>query len=121
MPLKPAQMPLRLVPEVLDAVDMMAALADKAFAVVNPPVTKLGNIQHVIGGKTVGVDDAVRRHFLPDDRQQSLGLGIRDDRRKDLAAPLQQAKNGYLARRRPATLTLAPAAKITFVRLHFAR
>lgn len=42
------QMALRLIPKVLDAVDVMAVFADEHLAMIHTPMMKLGHIQHVI-------------------------------------------------------------------------
>ena len=48
-----AQMPIGLVPKVFNPVDVMAAFADKHLAVVDAPVVKLRNIQHIVYLNTV--------------------------------------------------------------------
>ena len=65
-----AQMALGLVPEILDAVDVMPARADKCFAVVHAAVMKLGDIQHIVSPEAVGINDAVGHNFLTYDRDQ---------------------------------------------------
>jgi len=59
----------RLVPEILNTVDVIDPVSEH-FAVVDPIVLKLGNIQHVVVVKTVGVYDAVREDLLLHDRHQ---------------------------------------------------
>lgn len=85
---KAPQMSFGLVPKVLNAVDVVAALADENLAVVHAPVMKLRDIQHIINLKAVRIDDAVRRDFLSNDRDQRRSFSIRDDRGINLAAAL---------------------------------
>ena len=81
-----SQMPLRLVPKVLNAIDMVTAFRHKSLAVIDALVMELRNIQHIVHLKAIGVDDAVRCHFLSNDGDQGLGFGIRDDRCVHLTA-----------------------------------
>ncbi len=85
---KAAQMSLGLVPKILNTVDVVTALADKSLAMVHTLVMKLRHIQHIIGRKTVRVDNTVGRDFLTDDGDQRGGFGVRNDRRVNLAAAL---------------------------------
>ena len=62
-----AQVPFGLVPEILDPVDMVAVFR-KGFRVIDPHMVELGNIQGVIAGEAICIDDAVRLDGLPDDR-----------------------------------------------------
>ena len=57
-----------LVPEVLDTVDMISFSIDKLLGMVDPMMPELGNIQHVVAGVSVGVNDAVGFDRLPDNR-----------------------------------------------------
>ncbi len=82
--IEPTQMPLGLVPEVLDAVNVMPALRHKGLAMVHTPVMKLRDIQHIIRCKAIRIDDTVWGHLLANDRQQRSRLGIRNNRGKHL-------------------------------------
>ena len=62
-----AQVTFGLVPEILDAIDMVAVLHE-GFRVIDPHMAELGNIKGVIAGKAVRVDNAIRLDGLPDDR-----------------------------------------------------
>ena len=81
-----SQVPRRLVPKVFNAIDVVAAFRHEGLAVIDALVMKLGDIQHVVHLKTIGVDDAVRGYFLPNDGDQGPGFGIRNDRRVHLTA-----------------------------------
>ena len=71
-----AQMTLGLVPKALNAVDVMAAFAEKNLAVVHAAMMKLGHIQNVVNLKAIYVDDAVGGNFLSNDRDKRLGFGV---------------------------------------------
>ena len=64
-----AHMTLRLVPEILDTVDMSLVVC-KEFGMVDPEVMKILYIQDVVTFPTVRINDAVRNHFTFDDWQQ---------------------------------------------------
>lgn len=61
------QVPLRLIPEVLDTVDVIL-LMSKQFWMVDPIVVKFGNVQHIIGPKAVGEDDWMGPDLVSYDR-----------------------------------------------------
>ncbi len=70
-------MTLRLVPEVLDAVDMVSGF-DKFLRVINAVMSELRNIQSIIAQKAISIDNAVWLDCLSDDRNQCILLGIRN-------------------------------------------
>ena len=59
--------------------------------------------------------DAGRLREGLDDRQQGLRSGIRDDRRIDLATPLQEPEYGHFTARATTSFPLADTAEITLV------
>ena len=111
-----SQVPLCLVPEVLDAVDMIPVLCEQ-FGVVDPDVLELGDVQHVIGPKAIGVDDGVWPHLVPYDGEKRVRAGIWDDHDMDFASPLQEAENRNLACCTAPSLALAATTKVAFI--HF--
>ena len=64
-----AHMTLRLVPEVLDPVDMRLVLG-KQFGMVDPEVMEIRDIQNVVALPAVRIDDAVGDDLALDERQQ---------------------------------------------------
>ena len=90
-----SQMPLCLVPKVLDAVDMIPVLGEQ-FGMVDPDVLELGNVQHVIGPKAIGVDDGVRPYLVSYDGEKRFRACIWDDHNMDFAATFQETKTGTL-------------------------
>ena len=63
-------MSLRLVPEILNTVDVIL-LVYKELGMVDPKVFKVRNIQDIIAFPTVGIDDAIRHDLALYDRIQS--------------------------------------------------
>ena len=112
-----AQHPLGLIPKVLDAIDVIAALGELC-RVIDPNVVELAHIQRIVAAETVGVDHTVRRHFPLDYRHQRGGTGIVDYLGIHLAAALEQAEHNNLAGRSATTLALADAAEVALVQLH---
>ena len=64
-------MPLRLVPEILDPIDVIGFIG-KQFPVVDPVMVELGNVEHIIGSEAVGTDDGIGPHLVPDDRKKRV-------------------------------------------------
>lgn len=91
------QMTLGLPPEVLDSVDVIDVLSEQ-FRVVNPDMMELGNAQNIIDTETVGVDDGVRSHLVPDDWKKRVCASIWDDNDMNLATWLQEPEDQNLAR-----------------------
>ncbi len=58
-------MTLRLVPKILNAIDVILPVffVDKLDAVIDPVMLKIAHIQYVITGKIICVNDAVRVNF----------------------------------------------------------
>ena len=82
------QMALRLIPKVLDTIDVMASFTDEHRAVIHTPMMKLGHIQHVIDLKAVRIHNAVGSYVLADDGDQRRCLGVWNDGRVHSAASL---------------------------------
>ena len=81
-----AQVALGLVPEVLDAVDVVFP-GGKELGVIDPQMAEAGNIQGIVAGEGITIDDGVRHDPLLQDGQQGRRLGVGDDHRIDLPAP----------------------------------
>lgn len=115
-PVVAAQMAFGLVPEILDAVDVVATVGEP-LPVINAPVPKLRDIKDIVGGEAVCVDDRVGLDGPAHDRHEGSTCGIGTDQRVDLAAPLQQAEDGYLAACAATALALASASEIALIHL----
>ena len=66
-----SQMSRRLVPEILDAIDVVGAV-DERVLVVDPLVMEFRNIQDIVGSVAIGVDEAVGLSAFADDPHQCL-------------------------------------------------
>ena len=62
-----SQMTLRLVPEVLDAVDMVSGF-NKFLSVIDAVMSELRDIQSIIAQKAIRIDNAVRFDCPSNDR-----------------------------------------------------
>src|ERR1035437_7088070 len=69
-----AHMTLGLIPEVLDAVDVVLLIGEQ-LGVVDAVVLEAGYIEHVVGAEGIGVDDAVGNDLVFNDSLQRLALG----------------------------------------------
>ena len=58
-------MPLGLVPEILDAINVVF-LIGKQLRMIDPIVFKFADIQHVIASPAVRINDAIRNDFVLD-------------------------------------------------------
>ena len=115
-----AQMALGLVPEVLDAVDVVAAVGEP-LPVIDASVPKLRDIKDIVGGEAVCVDDRIGLDGPAHDRHEGSACCIGNDQRVDLAAPLQQTEDGYLAACAATALALASASEIALIHLDLTR
>ena len=80
-------MPLGLVPEILDPVDVVL-LVSKQFRVVDTLVMKIRYIQSIVRSEGIRINDAIWPDFFLDNRQQRFCFCIRDDGGINLAATL---------------------------------
>ncbi len=53
--IKTPQMALRLIPKILDAVNVISLVTDKHLAVIHSPMVKFGYIQHVIDPRKLSI------------------------------------------------------------------
>ena len=79
-----AQMPLGLVPKVLDAVDVVFLVGEE-FGMVDPGVPEGGDIEHIVGAEGVGVNDTVGHDLDIKDGLERLALHIGNHLGIDLA------------------------------------
>ncbi len=87
---------LCLVPEVLDAVDVVFPVGEE-LRVIDPHMVEIGNVELVIGSEAVGVDHAVRLHFTGNNGDQRVGLCVLHRQDEDAPAAFQETEHGNLA------------------------
>lgn len=113
-------MPFRLVPEVLDAVDMVAPIG-KQLAMIDPKMVEVGDVEHIIATIAIGVDNAVWLDFTGDYGDERVGFCVTDSDGEHFAAALEQAEDRHLACRPSAAFAFSDAAEIAFIDLNLAR
>lgn len=114
----PSEMAFRLVPEILDAIDMVS-VSNEGVRVVDPHVAKLGDVQGVLRSERVRVDDAVRFDSLTEDGNECLRLRIWDHDCINAAPTLQKSKDRNLSSSSSATLSFANTTETAFIDFDF--
>ena len=115
-----AQVAFGLVPEVLDAVDVVALGSDEALLVVASDVLEFQDVQDIVGAEAVGEDDAVGPDALANDAHERCRLRVWDHHGMDQTTALEQPENRDLASRSAPALSLSIANEIALVDLHMA-
>ena len=87
-PVEFTQLALRLVPEILDPVDV-SLLLGKELRVIDPKVFEIRHIQRIVSLPAVSINDAVRDNLPHNDRHQGIGPGVWNDLRVNPATTLQ--------------------------------
>lgn len=114
-----AQIAFGLVPEILYAVDVILAFG-KDVAVIDAAVMEQRDIENIVAGVAIGIDDGIRQDALLHGIQEGIGCRVGDHLRVDFPAALQDAEHRNFSCRAPATLAFADAAEITFINLECA-
>ena len=60
---------------------------------VDPVVVELGDVEDVIGGIRVGIDNRIRNNLLPDDGQECVFADVGDHHGVDFAAAPEDAED----------------------------
>lgn len=113
-------MAFRLIPKVFDAIDVVM-LVRKELTMIDSIVLKLRYIQRIVGTIIVSIDNTIRHDLLTDDGQKGLSLGIRNHLRVDLPAPLQNAKDGHLARSSTPSFSFTATPKVGLIHFNGSR
>ena len=111
-----SQMSLGLVPEVFDPVDAISFFGEE-FGMIDTHVMEVGNVECIVCLEGIGVNNTVRSDSLFNDREQGFGSCVRHDSRKNLAAPLKQAKDGHFARCSFVSFAFSDSTEITLISL----
>ena len=116
--IEPTQMTLGLIPEVFNAINVIAPVGEE-LGVVDAHVMEVAHVESVVGLERIGVYDTVGLYLLPDYRQQCRGAGVGDDGSEDFSAPLEQAEDRDLASSSSPPLAFASASEVALVGLDF--
>ena len=84
---------------------------------VDPVVVELGDVEDVIGGIRVGIDNRIRNNLLPDDGKERVFANVGDHHGVNFAAALEDAEDRDFAGRAAPAFALANAAKIALIDL----
>jgi hypothetical protein len=82
-----------LIPEVLDAVDMIKFLLSKMSRVIDTKMVKVGNIQRIITAIAISINYAVRYYFVDYQRHKRVRFGVLHDFSVDFSAAFQDAED----------------------------
>jgi len=115
-----AQVSLGLVPEILDAVDVVAVAGNEGLLMIDAMVVKTGDIKDVVRPEGIRVDDRIRLYFGLYDRQQRYPADVGNHLGVDATTSFEDPEHGHLAARAAATFALAHAAEIALVNLDLA-
>ncbi len=84
---------------------------------VDPVVVELRDVENVIGGITISIDNRIRNDSLPDDGKERVFADVGDHHGVDLAAAPEDAEDGDLPGCAAPAFAFPNAAKIAFVHL----
>ena len=84
---------------------------------IDSVVMELGDVEDVIGGITIGIDNGIRNDLPPDDGKERVLADIGDHHGGDLAAALEDAEDGNLAGCAAPAFAFANAAKLALIHL----
>ncbi len=112
-------MALRLVPEILNAIDVIMPVC-KQLTMVDSVVPEIRHIQCIVAAPGVRIHDAVRYDLVLHNIHQGVRSSIGYDLRINLATALQYAKYRHFTRRTSTPLAFTFTTKITFINLYFA-
>ena len=114
---------LGIAPERLDAVDMPGDFDEFVVAVIDPKVLLQTQINpSIVGSSAIGVNDAVRIHFTPNNGLQRGFGGFGDDFGINAVTTFEQAKDdGFAIRATPAFVPDTLGAEIGFIGFKLAR
>ena len=73
--IKFAQMTFRLVPKILNPIDMIFGICE-GFRMVDPVVLEIADIENIIATPAVRINDAIGQNFAGHDRHECLGSSV---------------------------------------------
>lgn len=81
-----SQVLLGLVPEILDAIDVVM-LVGKQLRMIEPEMVEVGDVEYIIAAVAISIDNAVRLDFARNYGGQRVGYGILDRHCEHFASP----------------------------------
>lgn len=111
-------MTLSLIPEVFNAINVVALVSEE-LGVVDSHVAEVAHVESIVSLERISIDDTVGLNLLLYDRQESSRSGVGNDGSVDLPAPLEQAEDRDLACGSSTSLALATASEVALVGLDF--
>ena len=114
-----AQVALRLVPKILDPVDMVLPFS-KQKRMIDPVVLEPGHVQRVVAPPAVSINNAVGSDFFLYNRHQRCRRRIGNDLRIDLAATLQKTEDSRFSLGAASALSFSAPAEVALVQLNLA-
>ena len=112
-------MAFRLVPEILDAVDVIIAISEQ-FRMIDPEMVKVRDVESVVACPGVRIDDAVGQYHAVYDGHQGRRAGVGDHLGIDPAAALEDAEDRNLTGGAATAFAFSLAAEVTLVGLDLA-
>ena len=96
-PLESGESVLGETPEGLDPIDVVAAICELVFAVPDPEMSRVSDInQAVIAKPAIAVDDGIEADLSPNNPLQRSFFGIWDDLSPDPITTLEDSENNRL-------------------------
>jgi hypothetical protein len=113
-------MTLRLMPEILDSIDVISSVCEE-LGMIDPHMMTVAHIESIVGLERIGVNNAVGCYFSLDDRQQSLRPCVWDNGSENLPDPFKQAEHGHFSGYSFTSLSFASSSEVTFYPLRLPR
>lgn len=114
-----AKMSFGLIPKVFNPIDMVRSLHE-AFGMIDPEMAEIRDIQRVVTGEAISIDNAIGSNHLMDNGQECHFASIRDNFGVHLTASLENTKDGHLARSPSSPFAFSMAPKVTLIDFDFA-
>lgn len=110
---------LGLVPEVLDAVDVVGLVAEE-FGMIDTHMVEFGDVERVVASEAVSIDDGIRPDFIANDRKKRCRRDIWDDGDINVPVLLQKPEHRNLAGGAAPAFAFADSAEIAFINFDLA-
>ena len=112
--IEPTHVTLRLVPEILNTIDVIMAIC-KQLTMVDSVVPEFRHIQCIVAAPSIRIHNAIWYDFVLHDIHQCIRPSIGDHLRINLATAFEYAKYWHFTGCTTATFALAFVAEITLV------